>query len=101
MTKDPRPRRCRPSLEGLEVRDLLSASAVHAASARHEATPSLNLMVATRNGRLCGHQPRRACPNAIAGKSTGTPAWVNESFPAIAGQPALWARDDDDTDHRR
>ena len=54
MTKDPKPRRCRPCLEGLEVRELLSASAVHAASARHEPAPSLNLMVASETAAYGG-----------------------------------------------
>ena len=60
MTKDQRPRRCRPSLEGLEVRDLLSALAVHAASARHETTPNLNLMVASETAAYAGATLRRA-----------------------------------------
>lgn len=55
MTKDRRPRRCRPSLERLEVRDLPSASAVHATTSRHVRAPNLNLIVASETAAYTGH----------------------------------------------
>ena len=79
MTKDPKRRRCRPGLEGLEDRDLMSASALHAASERHQATPSLNLMVASETAAY-GGVSSASLSNAVVGKSSGTPAWVNESY---------------------
>jgi hypothetical protein len=86
MTKDPKRRRCRPCLEGLEVRDLMSASAVHVASERHQATPSLNLMVASETAAY-GGVSSASLSNALASKSSGTPAWVNESFlQSLVGQ---------------
>ena len=86
MTKDPKTRRCRPCLEGLEDRDLMSASAVHAAGARDQATPSLNLMVASETAAY-GGVSSASVSNAVAGKRSGTPAWVNESFlQSLVGQ---------------
>ena len=86
MTKDRRPRRCRPSLEGLEDRALLSATAVHATSAGHEATPSLNLMVARETAAYTG-DAAASLSNAVPARSTGTPAWVNETFlQSLVGQ---------------
>jgi hypothetical protein len=79
MTKDSRPRRCRPSLEGLEARDLLSALAVRAKSARDDMTPSLNLAVASETAAYTGLTSVKLS-NANSGKSAGTPSWVNESF---------------------
>jgi hypothetical protein len=79
MTRDPRPRRCRPILEGLEVRDLLSALAVGATTLRHETTPNLNLMVASETAAYAGATSVNLS-NAVSGKSRGTPAWVNQSF---------------------
>jgi hypothetical protein len=86
MTKDARPRRCRPSLEGLEVRDLPSALAVHATTSHHEKSPSLNLMIASETAAYTG-ATSAVLSNAISKKSSGTPAWVNESFlQSLAGQ---------------
>ena len=86
MNKDRRARRCRPSLEGLEDRDLMSASAVHSARARREATPSLNLMVASETAAYAGVSSA-SVSNAATTKSSGTPAWVNESFlQSLVGQ---------------
>ncbi len=79
MTNDKRPRRCRPNLESLEVRDLPSAMTVYAKAASHETTPHLNLMVASETAAYAG-ATSVPLSNAVAGKSTGTPAWVNESF---------------------
>ena len=80
MTNDPRPRRCRPNLESLEVRDLPSAMAVHAKAASHGATPDLNLMVARETAAYAG-ATSAALSNAVAGKKpTNTPPWVNEGF---------------------
>src|SRR5271156_1885351 len=86
MHKDPKRRRCRPCLEGLEDRDLMSAAAVHVASERHQATPSLNLMVASETAAYGGGSSA-SLSNALAGNRSGTPAWVNESFlQSLAGQ---------------
>ncbi len=86
MTHDKRPRRCRPNLERLEVRDLPSAMAVHAKAASHETTPHLNLMVASETAAYAG-ATSVPLSNAVAGKSTNTPAWVNESFlQSLVGQ---------------
>ena len=86
MTNDKSPRRCRPSLERLEVRDLLSALAVHATTARHEQAPNLNLMIASETAAYTG-ATTASVSNAISKKSSGTPAWVNESFlQSLAGQ---------------
>jgi hypothetical protein len=79
MTKDLRPRRCRPSLEGLEARDLLSALAVRATSARHETTPNLNLVVASDTAAYTGATSAKVS-NAAPRKSAGTPSSVNESL---------------------
>ena len=100
MTNDPRPRRCRPSLEGLEVRDLLSALAVHATTARHEMTPNLNLMVASETAAYTGPTSVKLS-NAISGKSDGYAFLGQRELPAIAGRPALRPGDDDRADHRR
>ncbi len=99
MTKDARPRRCRPSLEGLEARDLLSALAVHAKAASHETTPRLNLMVASETAAYAGASSM-PLSNAVARKPTNTPAWVNESFlRSLVSQ--LYRTDHDDvSDHR-
>jgi hypothetical protein len=86
MTNEPKPRRCRPNLESLEVRDLLSALAVHSTTARHEAVPNLNLMVASETAAYAGTTSVNLS-NAISAKSRGTPAWVNESFlQSLVGQ---------------
>ena len=79
MTKDSRPRRCRPSLEGLEARDLLSALAVRGAGAGLEITPNLILLVVSETAAYTGADSVKLS-NAPSGKSAGTPSWVNESF---------------------
>ena len=85
MTKDIRPRRCRPSLERLEAREMLSALAVRAASARHEMTPNLNLVVASDTAAYTGATSVKL--SNATGKSAGTPSWVNESFlQSLVGQ---------------
>jgi hypothetical protein len=86
MTKDTRPRRCCPHFEGLEARELLSALAVRAPSARHETTPNLNLLVASETAAYTGAASVKLS-NATSGKSAGTPSWVNESFlQSLVGQ---------------
>jgi hypothetical protein len=86
MTKHSRPIRCRPSLEGLESRDMPSALAVRAPSARHESTPNLNLLVASDSAAFAG-QDAAKISNVDSGKSAGTPSWVNESFlQSLVGQ---------------
>jgi hypothetical protein len=77
MTNDQRSRRYRPCLEGLEVRDLLSALHVVGPVQGHGDTkgPYLNLVVqkdptGTRADRV----------SASRSPSTGTPHWVDESL---------------------
>jgi hypothetical protein len=79
MTKDQRARHWRPSLETLEVRDVLSSLAVHAASTTREATSNLNSVIA-REMADYGGISSADLSNATTAKSRGTPAWVNESF---------------------
>ncbi len=83
MTNDQRARRCRPSLEGLEARSLLSATAVHAATSSHESTPDLNLLVASETAAYAGAgtgATHTKLSHAASGKSAETPAWVSESY---------------------
>jgi hypothetical protein len=79
MTTDREPRRYRPSLERLEVRDLPSAPVGLGpiSSAHHEATPDLNLVVASETGRT---NNARSVSLARAHSDQATPTWVNESF---------------------
>jgi hypothetical protein len=85
MTNDPRPRRCRPSLESLEVRDLPSALVVHSTKASQAATPKLNLMIASETAAYAGATPVQLS-NALA-KSNSTPAWVDQTFlQSLVGQ---------------
>ena len=86
MTKASKPRRCRPSLEGLESRALLSAAAVRATTASHEPSPSLNLLVANDTAAYTGQNSAKIS-NVGTGKSAGIPSWVNESFlQSLVGQ---------------
>jgi len=81
MFKDREPRRYRPGLERLEIRDLPSALVVpgQAASAHHAPTLYLNLIAASR--------PESTTESAVAnrartssGQSAATPPWVNENY---------------------
>jgi hypothetical protein len=63
----------------LEVRELLSATAVRPARASHVSAPSLNLRVASETAAYAGASTVNLS-QALAEKSTTTPAWVNESF---------------------
>ena len=88
MTKDPRPRRCRPSLERLEVRELLSAMAV-----QRDARPVMSQPRASTSW-WPAKRPRIPAPgtvslsNAVSPENPPrTPAWVNESFlQSLVGQ---------------
>jgi len=77
-----RSRRCLPSLERLEIRDVPSALAAHAAPAiKHQASGlSLNLIVANNDPSTgAGHSLARHKSSAKA-QAASTPRWVNESF---------------------
>jgi hypothetical protein len=79
MTNDSsKKRQYLPALEGLEVRDLLSATAVRA-SARHPSGPNLNLEVASVTAAYAGASSVNLS-NAPQAKSSVTPSWVSESF---------------------
>lgn len=79
--KRPRRRRYFPSLEGLEVRELLSAQhpAGHAVDVQTRNGPDLNIVVAKSNDvAASGRGANRVPPTK--GQASATPPWVNESL---------------------
>jgi hypothetical protein len=79
--KCPRRRRYSPSLEGLEVRALLTAPhpSGHLADLPNPSGPSLNLIVANSPGAAAISRPASRVP-PTKGQTTATPPWVNESL---------------------
>jgi hypothetical protein len=86
MTNDPSRNRCRPGLESLEVRDLLSALTVHPKTTNHETSPRLNLMIAAETAAYTGTTSVPLSTKVVQ-KSSGTPSWVNQSYlQSLVGQ---------------
>jgi hypothetical protein len=80
MTKDRRPRCCRPCLEGLEARDLPSTWQVVGPNPGHRGAngPYLNLIVVKDSSRGGGAVAHRVPPSR--GQVAPTPPWVNEDL---------------------
>ncbi len=76
----PTRRRYRPALEGLELRELLSARpAPGGARLQAQDRPSLNLVVADQSAADDGGLPASAALSARA-RTSSTPTWVNENL---------------------
>ncbi|MGO9466264.1 MAG: hypothetical protein ACLQIB_11005 [Isosphaeraceae bacterium] len=74
--RTPTSRRYRPALEGLEVRELLSARPALGQAAHQQARngPALNLIVANQAPTAASR------PQSARGHANSTPPWVNESL---------------------
>lgn len=78
MNREQRSRRCRPRLEGLEPRALLSTlHVVGPAPGSHSADPYLNLIVAKESATGQGAADRAAADGS--GSSAATPPWVSQA----------------------
>jgi len=77
----PTSRRYLPALEGLEVRELLSARPAlgQAAHLRIRNGPDLNLIVANQAPDAASSRPASR-PQSAHGRASATPPWVNESL---------------------